>query len=185
MEFMDGRIFLDLNLPELSPDERQAAYDQMVSVLAKLHSYSPKAIGLGDYAKVDKNYYERQIKTWSTQYRATETEKIKSMDYLIDWLPMNIPTGKPQYQKTTIVHGDFRLDNVVFHKTEMKIIAVLDWELSTLGNPFSDLSSFGLIYHLPPTGFLPGLGHFDKGMSGIPTEMKVRDAYLDRMEGLG
>lgn len=107
------------------------------------------------------------------------------MDHLIDWLPKTIPTDKDSYQKTTIVHGDFRLDNVVFHKTEMRIIAVLDWELSTLGNPFSDLASFGLIYHLPPTGYLPGLGNFDKGMSGIPTEFKMRDIYLERMQGLG
>ena len=152
--------------------------------MAKLHSYDPREIGLNDYAKVSKNYYERQIKTWTTQYKASETEKIKSMDYLIDWLPKTVPTDKEQYQKTTIVHGDFRLDNVVFHKTEMRIIAVLDWELSTLGNPFSDLASVGLIYHLPPTGYLPGLGNFDKGMSGIPTEIKLRDTYLERMDGL-
>ena len=107
------------------------------------------------------------------------------MEELIEWLPRNIPMEKKQYQKTTIVHGDFRLDNVVFHKTEMRIIAVLDWELSTLGNPFSDLSSFGLIYHLPPTGYLPGLGNFDKGFSGIPTELKMRDTYLERMGNLG
>ena len=119
------------------------------------------------------------------QYKASETEKIESMDYLINWLPKSIPTDKEQYQKTTIVHGDFRLDNVVFHKTEMRIIAVLDWELSTLGNPFSDLASFGLIYHLPPTGYLPGLGNFDKGMSGIPTELKMRDNYLEKMPLLG
>lgn len=104
------------------------------------------------------------------------------MEFLLDWLPKNIPNSDPQYQKTTIVHGDFRLDNVVFHETEMKIIAVLDWELSTLGNPYSDLASLGLIYHLPPGGTgLPGLGNFDKGFSGIPTEFKIRDIYLNAM----
>lgn len=107
------------------------------------------------------------------------------MDYLIDWLPQNVPKNDPQYTSTTIVHGDFRLDNVVFHKTEMRIIAVLDWELSTLGNPFSDLATLGLIYHLPPgnTG-LSGLGNFDKGFSGIPTEFKMRDTYLNNMPNL-
>ena len=94
------------------------------------------------------------------------------MDELIQWLPSNIPTEE-QYQKTTIVHGDFRLDNVIFHKTELRIVAVLDWELSTLGNPFSDLSSHALMYHMPK-----GLMNFDKGFSGIPTEFRMRDLYL-------
>lgn len=112
------------------------------------------------------------------QYKATETEPIKSMNSLIEWLPGNIPSEE-QYQKTTIVHGDFRLDNVIFHKTELRIIAVLDWELSTLGSPFSDLASFGLMYHMPPTRGT-GLGNFDKGFSGIPTEFRMRDLYLEK-----
>lgn len=106
------------------------------------------------------------------------------MEHLIDWLPKSVPKDKQSYEKSTIVHGDFRLDNVVFHKTEMRIIAVLDWELSTLGNPFSDLSSFCLIYHAPPTSYLAGLGNFDKGLSGIPTELKFRDSYIEQMKNL-
>jgi len=176
MEFMDGRIFTNVNLPEVGPDEREQAYAEMVRVLAMLHKYDYKKIGLEDYAKSGKNYYERQVKTWTMQYRAAETEKIKEMDYLIEWLPKNIP-AEEQYTKTTVVHGDFKLDNVVFHKTEMKIIAVLDWELSTLGNGFSDLANVASYYHLPAFKSR-GLGNFDKDMSGIPTEFMLRDSYL-------
>jgi aminoglycoside phosphotransferase (APT) family kinase protein len=98
------------------------------------------------------------------------------MDYLMQWLPKNVPK-EDKYCNTTIVHGDFRLDNVIFHKTEIRIIAVLDWELSTLGNPYADLASVGILYHLPPKNGLPGLGKYDKGFSGIPTEFKMRDEY--------
>ena len=112
-------------------------------------------------------------------YRATETETIPDMDTLIEWLPLNIPKDE-QYKKATIVHGDFRLDNVIFHRTEPRILAVLDWELSTLGNPFMDLGSCSMIYHLPPAGGLPGLGNFDKGFSGIPTQYALRDLYLKK-----
>jgi aminoglycoside phosphotransferase (APT) family kinase protein len=102
------------------------------------------------------------------------------MDYLQSWLPDNAPKGA-EYTKTTIVHGDFRLDNCVFHKTEVRIIAVLDWELSTLGNPYADLGSFAAIYHQPTGQSMPGLGNFDKGFCGIPTEFKMRTMYENAM----
>lgn len=149
----------------------------MVRVLASLHNFDYSKIGLEGYAKVGTNYYERQTKTWSMAYRATETETIPAMNKLIEWLPANIPREQ-QYTRTCIVHGDFRLDNVIFHPSEIKILAVLDWELSTLGNPMSDLASFCMPFHLPPSGEFPGLGHYDKDMSGIPTEFMVRDDYL-------
>lgn len=179
MQFVDGRIFVDNHLPGLSPQERAQLYDEMVKVLAALHNFDYSKVGLGGYAKVGTNYYERQTKTWGMAYKATETETIPEMDKLIEWLPANIPREQ-QYTRTCIVHGDFRLDNVIWHPTEIKIIAVLDWELSTLGNPMSDLASFCMPYHMPPYGEFTGLGGYDKDMSGIPTEFMVRDDYLKK-----
>lgn len=119
----------------------------MVRVLSQLHNLDYKSIGLDKYGK-EGGYFERNFKTWASAYRATETEKIASMDALIEWLPGAIPK-RPAMNRTTIVHGDYRMDNVVFHPTEMRIIAVLDWELSTLGNPMADLSGFCMVYHVP------------------------------------
>ena len=177
MQFMEGRIFTDFNLPGIGPEEREQAYAEMIKVLAQLHSFDYEQLGLGDYAKKKDNYYGRNIRTWTMAYQHTETETIKAMDYLIDWLPKHLPQ-EAQYHKTTLVHGDFRLDNVVFHKTEMRIIAVLDWELSTLGNPLSDLATLSQLYHMPPNEKFKGVCNFDKDMSGIPTEFMLRDHYL-------
>ncbi|MDP2825792.1 MAG: phosphotransferase family protein, partial [Sulfuritalea sp.] len=133
MDCVDGRIMWDPALPGMSPAERGAIFDEMNRVIAALHQVDHVAVGLADYGKPDK-YLERQVARWSKQYRASETEKIEAMDKLIDWLPRNIPPG----DETRIVHGDFRLDNTVFHPTEPRILAVLDWELSTLGHPLAD-----------------------------------------------
>jgi len=118
-------------------------------VLAQLHNIDFNKIGLSKYGKAGPDYFDRQFKTWGRAYKATETQPIKPMNQIMEWIPSNIPR-REDMARTTIVHGDYRLDNVVFHPTEMRIIAVLDWELSTLGNPMSDLSSFCMPFHLPP-----------------------------------
>lgn len=166
---------MDASLYEVSPKERAEIYDEMCSVLSKLHQIDPVSIGLGDYGSTTKNYWSRVISTWTKQYRATETQTIKSMEYLIEYLPNNIPKAELSNQ-FSIVHGDYRLDNVIFHPTEPRIIAVLDWELSTLGSPLADLSNFCTIYHNPIN--FGGLGRFDKSNSMIPCEIEIRRKYL-------
>ncbi|MCX7169019.1 MAG: phosphotransferase family protein, partial [Proteobacteria bacterium] len=135
MDYVQGRIFWEPALPGMTPSERHAIFDEMNRVIAALHSVDYQAVGLGDYGKPG-NYLERQVARWSKQYKASETERIEAMDNLIAWLPQHIPPG----DETRIVHGDFRLDNVVFHPSEPRILAVLDWELSTLGHPLTDFA---------------------------------------------
>ena len=147
MDYVEGRIFWDALLPEVAAPERCAVYSEMVRVLAALHSVDYAAVGLGDYGKPG-HYVERQVSRWTQQYRASETEKLESMERLIDWLPQHIPAD----EQTSIVHGDFRLDNTIFHPTEPRILAVLDWELSTLGHPLVDFAYYCLRFHLPVSG---------------------------------
>ena len=135
MECVEGRIFWQQELPGMQPAGRAAIYDEMNRVLATLHSVDCQAAGLADYGRPG-NYFGRQIARWSRQYRASETEVMPAMDNLIAWLPKHIPAT----DETTIVHGDYRLDNVIFHPTEPRILAVLDWELSTLGDPLADFA---------------------------------------------
>ena len=144
----------------------------MNRVIAALHSVDYAAIGLADYGKPG-NYFARQIDRWSKQYKASETEKIEAMDNLIEWLPNNIPPG----DETAIVHGDYRLDNMIFHPTEPRVLAVLDWELSTLGHPMADFSYHMMTWHLSPTEFRGLLGHDLKAL-GIPTEEEYLEMYL-------
>ncbi|MCC7310221.1 MAG: phosphotransferase family protein, partial [Sulfuritalea sp.] len=132
MDYVEGRILWDPALPGLQPSERTALFDEMNRVIAALHSVDYAAVGLADYGKPG-SYFSRQIDSWSKQYRASETEKIEAMDNLMAWLPANIPAG----DETSIVHGDYRLDTVIFHPTDPRILAVLDWDLSTLGHPLS------------------------------------------------
>ena len=146
MDVVDGRIWWDGTLPGMQPRQRREIYEEMNRVIAALHKVDYAAVGLGDYGKPG-NYFERQVARWTKQYRASETETIEAMDRLIDWLPANIPPG----DETTIVHGDFRLDNTIFHPTEPRIIAVLDWELSTLGHPLADFSYHCMSWHMPPS----------------------------------
>src|SRR5262249_38073844 len=138
MDFVAGRVFWDPRLPDMAPADRGAIFDELNRVVAALHRVDYAAKGLADFGKPG-NYFARQIDRWSRQYKASETEPIAAMDRLIDWLPRNIPPG----ERTSIVHGDYRLDNVIFHPREPRILAVLDWELSTLGHPLADFS-----YHL-------------------------------------
>jgi aminoglycoside phosphotransferase (APT) family kinase protein len=135
MEYVAGRVFWDPQLPELPREERAAVHGEINRVIAALHSVDYEAAGLGDYGRPGE-YIARQVARWSKQYQASETEKIEAMDRLIAWLPENIPAG----DETRIVHGDYRIDNVIFHPTEPRILAVLDWELSTLGHPIADFA---------------------------------------------
>ena len=174
MEFVAGRVLWDQSLPGMSREERAAHYDEMNRVISLLHTIDYNAIGLSDYGKPG-NYFARQIDRWTRQYRASETEKIEAMDNLIEWLPKNIPPG----DETTIVHGDYRLDNMIFHPTEPRILAVLDWELSTLGHPLADFSYHCMSWHIAP-GQFRGIGGLDLPALGIPSEQEYIAKYSER-----
>lgn len=171
MEKVEGRILWDLALPELSREDRRAVYLNQVDVLAQLHTTDYAAIGLGDYGKPG-NYFARQVDRWTRQYRASETDTLDEMDRLIDWLPRTVP----QDDKTSIVHGDFRLDNTVLHAAEPRIAAVLDWELSTLGNPLADFSYY-LMQWVMPSAEGRGIGGKDLAELGIPTSEEIVARY--------
>ena len=162
MEMVDGRVLWDPALPGMTRPQRAAIFDEMNRVIAQLHLVDYAAIGLAAYGKAG-NYFERQITRWSKQYRASETEKIEAMDKLIDWLPQHIPPG----EETSIVHGDYRLDNLIFHPTEPRVLAILDWELSTLGHPLADFAYHCMAWHVPPSAFR-GLAGLDLDALGIP-----------------
>jgi aminoglycoside phosphotransferase (APT) family kinase protein len=174
MDYVEGRVFWDPTLPELAPAQRGAVYDAMNDVIARLHKVDYAKIGLADFGKPG-NYFGRQIDRWTKQYRASETETIEAMDRLIAWLPQNLPPD----DETAIVHGDFRLDNIIFHPTEPRILAVLDWELSTLGNPLGDFSYHMMTWELGPEAYR-GLGGKDLTTLGIPTKEDYRDRYCRR-----
>ncbi|HUP10548.1 MAG TPA: phosphotransferase family protein, partial [Caldimonas sp.] len=161
MEYMDGRVLWDQSLPSLDRAGRGRVYDEMNRVIAALHTVDFDAVGLASYGKPG-NYFERQIARWSKQYQASITEPIEAMDRLIDWLPTHIPASARDESQTSIVHGDYRLDNLAFHATEPRIIAVLDWELSTLGHPLADFSYHCMSWHISPkSGFGRGIGGLD------------------------
>ena len=162
MEFVNGRVLWDQSLPGMTREQRTAHYGEMNRVIAQLHSLDYKAVGLETFGKPG-NYFQRQIDRWIRQYKAAETEHIPAMESLIEWLPKNIPDG----EITTIVHGDYRLDNMIFHPTEPKILAVLDWELSTLGHPLADFSYHCMSWHITP-GLFRGIGGLDLKALGIP-----------------
>jgi aminoglycoside phosphotransferase (APT) family kinase protein len=175
MEFLDGRIFWDQRLPEIaSPSERAAMFQSMNAVIAALHGVDYGAVGLDDFGRPG-NYMGRQIARWSRQYRASETEPIAAMDRLIDWLPQHLPPdGAP-----AIVHGDYRMDNLVFHKTEPRIVGVLDWELSTIGDKLADFAYHVMSWRVTPALFR-GLAGIDFAASGIPDEAEYVAAYCRR-----
>ena len=174
MEFVEGRGLWDQALPGIPPDERGAIWDELNRVIAQLHALDFRALGLTDHGKTG-NYLERQIGRWSRQYLASETDRIDAMDRLIEWLPLNIPPG----DETTVVHGDFRLDNVIFHPTEPRILAVLDWELSTLGDPMSDFAYLATSWHMP-TSIFPSIAGLDHAALGLPMERAFVEAYCRR-----
>ena len=176
MSHVDGRVFWEAEMPSSNPAERAAVYDAMNGTLARLHSYDPAAIGLADYGRGE-NYVARQIERWSKQFRASETEKIDDMERLMEWLPAHLPPPQPP----RIVHGDYRLDNMIIAPDSPKILAVLDWELSTLGDPLADFSYHLMQWHMPPseagTGSLVG---FDLAALGIPSLDDYVAAYVRR-----
>ena len=174
MDCVEGRVLWDPQLPSMTPAERGAIFDEMNRVIAALHRVDYAAIGLADYGKPG-NYFARQVDRWSRQYKASETEKIEPMDRLMEWLPANIPPG----DETSIVHGDYRIDNMIFHPTEPRVLAVLDWELSTLGHPMADFSYHLMAWRLSSTEFR-GLRGCDLAAMGIPGEKQYIDAYLRR-----
>jgi aminoglycoside phosphotransferase (APT) family kinase protein len=174
MGFLEGRIFRDAALPGLEPAERAAIYDQLNATLAKLHKVDFQAVGLGDYGKPG-GYFERQVARWIKQYRGAETEHVPAMERLIEELPGRIPAD----DSVSIAHGDYRLENVMFHPTEPRLIAVLDWELSTIGHPLADIGYNGFLWRSdsPSWGSLQGV---DFATSGIPTEADYVAAYCRR-----
>ena len=174
MDFVEGRIFWDPYLPDLKAEDRAAIYDASNATLAHLHSIDHEAAGLGDYGKPG-NYFERSIGRWSKQYKAAETQTITAMDKLIEWLPEHAPAQ----ERTSVVHGDYRLDNMIFHPTEPKVIAVLDWELSTLGDPLADFT-YQLMQWRTPKDMRNGFLGADLKAMGIPTEDEYVKAYCER-----
>jgi aminoglycoside phosphotransferase (APT) family kinase protein len=174
MDYVPGRVFWDQRLPDLAPRERTAIFDSMNQTIATLHAVDPAAIGLADYGRPG-NYFARQLARWTKQYRASETERSEAMDGLIDWLNQRIP---PEGE-TRIVHGDFRMDNLLFHESEPKVSAVLDWELSTLGDPLVDFAYQVMAWRIAPDLFR-GLAGVDHAASGIPSEAEYVAAYCRR-----
>lgn len=178
MAFVDGRVLWDPHLPGLGVGERAAICDEMNRVLAALHAVDPDAVGLGDYGRTG-NYVGRQVDRWTRQYRASETEPIDAMERLIEWLPAHLPVQ----QATTIVHGDYRLDNLVFAHDAPRIVAVLDWELSTLGDPLADFAYHCMTWHLaPPFRGLADLDASAMAELGLPTEPAYVAAYAHRRQ---
>ena len=171
MAMVDGRVIWNATMPGGSQTERRALCFAMVETLAKLHGYDPAAIGLGDYGKPG-NYFARQIDRWSRQYRASETEKHEAADKLMEWLPRTVPTQ----DRVSLVHGDYRIDNMVFDATAPQVKAVLDWELSTLGDPLADFTYFLANWILPGDG-RAGLAGLDLAALGIPTMDEVAERY--------
>jgi aminoglycoside phosphotransferase (APT) family kinase protein len=178
MSFVEGRVFWEPQMPGSNPAERTAVYDGMNETIARLHSFDPAAIGLADFGKGE-NYVARQVERWSKQYRASETEKIDAMEWLIDWLPRHIPRAGPP----RLVHGDYRLDNLIVARGAPTVVAVLDWELSTLGDPLADFSYHLMAWHMPHSESAAGtaslVGHDLKAL-GIPPMVEYVDAYVKR-----
>ncbi len=177
MAFQPGRHFMQPTLPDLSSDERRAVFDEMNRVLAALHSVDYQAVGLGDFGRPG-SYFARQLSRWTQQYRASETETLPDMDALIDWLERNQPEDDG---RVSLVHGDYRIDNMIFHADRPRVAAVLDWELSTLGHPFSDLAYQCMQWRMPVGEEGRGLAGVDRKAQGIPTEREYVDAYCRRM----
>ena len=175
MDFLDGRILFDPRLPEVtSTGERAAMFDAMNEVIAALHTVDYKAVGLGDFGR-EGGYVARQIGRWSKQYKASETDTIDAMERLVEWLPAHLPA----HDETTLVHGDYRLDNLIFHPTEPRVIGVLDWEIATLGNPLADFAYHVMAWRVSPDEFR-GLREVDIKALGIPDEAAYTAAYAQR-----
>lgn len=176
MSYVPGRVFWDPALPDLAPTERTAIYDAMNRVLADLCNVDVAAVGLSDYGRPG-NYFARQVARWSQQYQASETETIPAMNQLMQWLPEHLPQDA---ERACLVHGDFRIDNMIFHPTEPKVLAVLDWELSTLGHPLADLSYQCAFWQFPNRGVVSGLAGVDRDALGLPSDPSYIQHFLQR-----
>ncbi len=176
MDCVHGRVFADPLLPGITPAERRTLYDEFTTVLARLHKVDWRAVGLAEFGRPG-NYFSRQIHRWATQYRASETEKIDAMERLMVWLPDNIPVD----DTVTLVHGDYRPGNMIVHPTEPRVLALLDWELSTLGHALGDLSYTCVPYHMGPGETLGGVEGLDLHSMGIPSEAEYVEAYCRKM----
>lgn len=177
MEFVDGRVFWDPKLHELSEAQRKNVYSEMNRIMAALHTVDLAATGLSDFGRPG-SYFQRQIERWTQQYRAAETEVIKDMELLIAWLPENLPEDDG---KLTLVHGDFRLDNMMFSKDTERVLALVDWELSTLGHPYADLAYQCMQLRMRSDSMLSGLGDVNRAALGIPSEQEYVAEYCNRM----
>jgi aminoglycoside phosphotransferase (APT) family kinase protein len=173
MSYEEGCIFWNPALPEVDRDARRDYYASIIATLAALHDVDVDAVGLSDYGRSG-NYFQRQIELWTRQYRAAETERIAPMEALIEWLPSHCPADT---QRPSLVHGDFRIDNLMFANDAPRVRAVLDWELSTLGNPLADLAYFSMCLRLPSAGDITGLRHQDRSALGIPEEEEMIAQY--------
>lgn len=174
MECVEGRIFYDQRLPGFSPEERMALFDGMNRAVSQLHLIDPLANDLADYGRPE-GFMHRQVELWTRQYRATETDLLPGMESLIEWLPAHIPAGRPN----TVFHGDLRLDNMIFHPTEPRVIALLDWELSTIGDPWADLAYHMMVWRVGADVFR-GFGDLDLATMGIPSEAQYLRWYYER-----
>jgi aminoglycoside phosphotransferase (APT) family kinase protein len=171
MSMVEGRIFWDGTLPGIEPSERRAIYESEIRTLARLHQYDPEKIGLSDYGKSG-NYFARQIDRWTKQYRASETQTIEPMNRLIEWLPKTVP----MQERVAVVHGDYRIDNMIFDADAPRVAAVLDWELSTIGDPLADFTYVLMNWSMPHEG-RSSLGGVDVASLGIPTQEEVVAIY--------
>jgi aminoglycoside phosphotransferase (APT) family kinase protein len=183
MDCVDGRVLWDPTLPGMAPAERGAIFDELNRVIAALHRVDPVAVGLADYGKPG-HYLARQVARWTRQYQAAETEPIEAANALMAWLPAHLPASDADATRARIVHGDYRLDNVIFHPTEPRILAVLDWELSTLGDPLVDFAYHCMTWHMSGEGSR-GLAGVDLAALGIPDEADYLQRYLGRVGGAG
>lgn len=173
MSYEPGRIFWDPALPELERLQRGPIFDEMIRILAAMHSVDIEGIGLTDYGKQG-NYFERQMDRWTKQYRAAETERIEAVEILVDWLKKSMPGDDGEI---SLIHGDYRLDNVIFHPSKPEALAILDWELSTLGHPMADLAYFCMCLRLPTVGTVKGLKGKDRLALGVPSESEIVERY--------
>ena len=176
MEYVEGRVFLDPALPDLTPGQRGRVYDETNRVLAAIHTVDLDAVQLGNFGRPG-NYYERQVSRWTKQYRASETRRIEPMEALMDWLPRHIP---PDDGRVSLIHGDYRLDNVMFAPDKLELVAVFDWELSTLGHPLADLAYMCMQRRLGRDLFIRGIAGLDLAALGIPSEPDFLKLYCRR-----
>jgi len=176
MSYQPGRIFWDPTLPDVDAPQRGAVYAEMNRVLAALHDIDIAAVGLQDFGRPG-NYFERQVSRWSRQYRASEIEPIPAMDRLIEWLPRNMPADDGL---VSLIHGDFRIDNIIFDTDSSRALALLDWELSTLGHPYADLAYQCMQWRMARDCVIPGLGEVERESLGIPSEQQYVAEYCER-----